>query len=157
MPQNKPVQISYFSWMFNRAPSKLSPTVPSQSEEVGDRVKVDAECQVRSSPQTFHPCRSWASRGIGEFRPVWDREDPGASGWVRIRWVRARGGGGGAWGLKRGHLRGRAGHEEVHGESEVTSLGAGVLGGAFDVQVEGAGEGRLEAEQQDQEATGARA
>lgn len=81
----------------------------------------------------------------------------GANHRVRIGWVGARGGGGGAWGLQRGHLRRRAGREEVHGEPEVTSLGAGVLGGAFDVQVEGAGEGQQEAGQQQQKATGARA
>ena len=68
-----------------------------------------------------------------------------------------RGGGGGAWGLERGHLRGRAGLEEVHGESEVTSLGTRILGGTFDVQVEGVGEGQQETRQQQQEAAGARA
>lgn len=65
----------------------------------------------------------------------------GANDRVRIGWVGARGGGGGAWGHKRGHLRGLAGRKEVHGEPEVTSLGASVLGGVFDVQVEGIGEG----------------
>lgn len=55
------------------------------------------------------------------------------------------------------HPGGRAGHEEIHSEAEVTALGAGVLGGTVHVEVEGAAEGQQDQGQEEQEAAGAQA
>lgn len=91
VPGDQPVLISHFSWMFNRAPSKLSPSVPGQSEEAGDRVKVNGECQARSSPTNVSSLQDLSQPRDGVGRPVWWSQPPGAD----------RLGGGARWGRGR--------------------------------------------------------
>lgn len=93
-----------------------------------------------SSPQIFHPPKTKTTpmgSGVGEDGQTdrcQDRSQKSLS--LGKRSVGERWEGGGrppSPASKCGHLRRRAGHEEIHREAEVTSLGAGVLGGTVHV------------------------
>lgn len=68
--------------------SSFKASVPGQSEEVGDRVKVDGECQARSSPTNVSSLQDLSQPRDGVGRPVWWSQRPGAD----------RLGGGARWG-----------------------------------------------------------
>lgn len=90
-----------------------------------------------------------------------DRQTPGSLPETLPReteggWVRAVGEGADSPSKCR-HLRRRAGHEEIHREAEVTSLGAGVFGRTVHVEVEGAAKRQQESGKKEQEAARAKA
>lgn len=107
-------------------------------------------------PRYFIHPEPKAPSGGGGHRQTNAGIPPGDSPSGNRGWVRAVGEGADSP-SKCGHLRRRAGHEEIHREAEVTSFGAGVFGRTVHVEVEGAAKRQQESGKKEQEAARAKA
>lgn len=109
-----------------------------------------------TSPRYFIPPQANPPVAGGGYRQTDAAIPPGDSPSGNAGWVRAVGEGADSP-SQGGHLRRRAGHEEIHREAEVTSLGAGVFGRTVHVEVEGAAKRQQESGKKEQEAARAKA
>lgn len=109
-----------------------------------------------TSPRYFIPQQANPPVAGGGYRQTDAGIPPGDSPSGNAGWVRAVGEGADSP-SQGGHLRRRAGHEEIHREAEVTSLGAGVFGRTVHVEVEGAAKRQQESGKKEQEAARAKA